>query len=78
MHHLDGLDVETEKAVLRPARQVENLDGKRHLFFEEPGNIASIRPSTRSRVPIGPTMVSGFSRRVSNWLSRRRNGRPPK
>ena len=23
MHHLDGLDVETEKAVLRPARQVE-------------------------------------------------------
>src|SRR5215213_7835763 len=49
-----------------------------HRFPDEPGKNTSIAALTRSPVPTGPMTVSGLSRWLSNWASRKRNGRPPK
>src|SRR4051794_16436596 len=49
-----------------------------HRLPDEPGKNTSIAALTRSPVPTGPMTVSGLSRWLSNWASRKRNGRPPK
>ena len=53
-------------------------EAKRQALLAMAGNITSMAAASRARVPGGPTVISGFSRPLTNWLSSSKNGSPPK
>lgn len=64
--------------VVEPGATSRTSQSKRQALLAMAGNITSMAAASRARVPGGPTMISGFSRPLTNWLSSSRNGSPPK
>ena len=62
----------------RRPRFPSTLQGNRHFVPVDFGKNASIAGSSRARVPGGPAISSGRSRRLRNCASSSRNGSPPK
>src|SRR5215213_6859736 len=76
--HLGRADAKVGMDVVLADRQIEDVQREFPRVPDEPGKNTSIAAVTRSPVPTGPMTVSGLSRWLSNWASRKRNGRPPK